>query len=117
MLEPIQALNGGVRYYQSLMVLDAAYGPGRVLREDDETSIDIFFCQDFPNMHKATSSETILLLPKKLYETSKARLLAIKGTLINEESYEYLVSHILEQEPAPALYYAPDVYVFGVNSC
>jgi hypothetical protein len=117
MLEPIQALNGGVRYYQSLMVLDAAYGPGRVLRENDESSIDIFFCQDFPNMHKATSSETILLLPKKVYEASMARLTAIKGTLINEESYEYLVSHILEQESAPALYYAPDVYVFGVNSC
>ena len=117
MLEPIQALNGGVRYYQSLIVLDAAYGPRRVLREDDNDSIDLFFCQDFPNMHRATSSEAILLLPKKLYEKSMERLAALKGTFLAQEYYDYLVSHILEQEPAPALYYAPSVYVFGATVC
>jgi hypothetical protein len=117
MLEPIQALNGGVRYYQSLIVLDAAYGPRRVLREDDNDSIDLFFCQDFPNMHRATSSEAILLLPKKLYEKSMERLVELKGTFLAQENYDYIVSHILEQEPAPALYYAPSVYVFGSTVC
>lgn len=117
MLEPIQALNGGVRYYQSLIVLDAAYGPSRVLREDDDNSIDLFFCQDFPNMHRATSSEAILLLPKRVYQKSMERLSALKNYFLSPDNYEYIVSHILEQEPAPALYYAPSVYIFGETIC
>lgn len=112
--EPIQALDGGVRYYSSLIVAEALYGVRRITATDTE-KLTHFALQDIPRILQITPSESILLLPPAISSAlTQIYSTAVTNYKITEEIVEQIKTHLVNHESYPSLYYSNEVYV---HSC
>jgi hypothetical protein len=115
-LEPYQALDGGVRYYTSLLVPSQAFGePGtRGVDAGDEAAVASFVREDLPRLLRALPPETIALLPAGLFDAAERAVSArVAGGEISSAQAGALLAHLVRQEGPPILYYARDVFISG----
>jgi len=99
-VEPIQALDGGVRYYPSLALVDPAYGLGGPSEPSDGEGLAAFAKADLPRLLGSLARpDTLVLLPSA--QAAAARELA-------GEWKEHIVEH---EEGEASLYFARHLYV------
>jgi hypothetical protein len=108
-LEPIQALDGGVRYYSALGVVDPLYRAqgGAVSDAQAAAAATAFATQDLPRLlGSLVRPETVFLLP--------SRAAAVVGRVLQGmgEAGAALAQHVAAQESAPSsLYWARHAYM------
>jgi hypothetical protein len=102
-VEPIQALDGGVRYYTSLAVVDPSYYYGLEGGEESAAAaaLSAFATHDLPRLlTSALRPETVVLLPQGVAK-------AVQG-----KAGEWKEHVVAQEEGENSLYYARHVYVF-----
>lgn len=113
--EPIQALDGGVRYYSSLAILSSTYGEN-ALQPTDTAAVAALALHDLPRILQAVHADSIFLLPSGLASAVDNVLLAAGGDgRIPAAQATTLRQHIVSQEGPPTLYYGRDVYVHACS--
>ena len=103
-VEPIQGLDGGVRYASALLLFGGAYG-GVFAPADAQA----FAQEELPKvMAGLVATETLVLLPKQWAAVVRASLGESSDVVTKT-----LVSRVIDQEEAgdSILYYAASVYV------
>jgi hypothetical protein len=108
-LEPIHALDGGVRYYSALGVVDPLYRAqgGAVSEAEAAAAATAFATQDLPRLlGSLVRPETVFLLP--------SRAAAVVGRVLQGmgEAGAVLAQHVAAQESSPSsLYWARHAYM------
>lgn len=118
-VEPIQVYDGGVRYYTSLLVVDApwVYQAGGIAEQAAQ-----FAKEDLPRLLQVVPAETIVLLPQAAAAAVKAALDAwadapVPAAVATAFSPQALAQHIAVQQEEPnVLHYARSAWVYGCGS-
>ena len=133
--EPTQALDGGVRYYPTLVLVDPAYAAEESGGARADAFAEDFAREDMPRLMQVVPPEAIVLLPRGAAGRVAAHLSdAFPGSDVprgltswgggttwpnpsNPEAWAaQLRYHIVEQEAAAnVLHYARDVFVYGCS--
>jgi hypothetical protein len=120
-IDPVAALNGGLRAFPALLLVQPALG---VRMGDEEAWAREFVAVDMPRLLQVAGVSTLLLLPPAVaaaIDSAIAAALAAGsgggGIGVDEAASRAwllaMAGHVIAHEGAPALYYAPDAYVFA----
>lgn len=118
-LEPIQAYDGGVRYYTSLALVDGGWAYGSPGGGGLAAAASTFAREDLPRLLQLVPGETVVLLPALAAAAVRTALAGMTGEdvpspVAHQFSPSALARHVVEQQSGSGvLHYARDVFVYG----
>jgi hypothetical protein len=115
--DPVTLLDGGLRVHTSLLVIQPALAATG--RSDVGAFARTFAREDLPRLLQLVPADTLVLLPPDVASAVAQELpggTAAAGAGADDPAERAwrasLAAHVVAHDPAPALYYAKDAFVF-----